>query len=135
LKSSLRAAARKASTTWRWRTSSTLGTVAAPRTRRRARLASGGRITGDGVDRTIKAALARYYRSTGADDPTARPLAARYSGHSGRVGFVVAAKEGGAGDSDIASTTRHKSLQMIKRYGEAAEQRRRAPHRLPGVGL
>jgi len=117
LKSSLRAAARKAST------------------RRRARLASGGRTTGDGVNRTIKAALARFYRSTGADNPTARRLAARYSGHSGRVGFVVAAKEGGAGDSDIASTTRHKSLQMIMRYGEAAEQRRRAPHRLPGVGL
>jgi hypothetical protein len=48
-------------------------------------------------------------------------LAERYSGHSGRVGFVVAAKEAGAADSDIASTTRHRSLQMIKRYGEAAE--------------
>jgi hypothetical protein len=62
-------------------------------------------------------------------------MGTRYSGHSGRVGLVVAAKEAGAADSDIASTTRHKSLQMIKRYGEAAEQRRRAPHRLPGVGL
>ena len=28
-----------------------------------------------------------------------------------------------------------KSLAMIKRYGGAAEQRRRVPHRLPGVGL
>jgi len=41
----------------------------------------------------------------------------------------------GAADSDIAATTRHKSLQMIKRYGEATEQRLRAPHRLRGVGL
>jgi hypothetical protein len=62
-------------------------------------------------------------------------MGTRYSGHSGRVGFVVAAKKAGAADSDIASTTRHKSLQMIKRYGEAAEQRRRAPHQLKDVGL
>jgi integrase len=95
----------------------------------------GGRLTGDGVNRAIKAALARYYVSTGVDDEKARRLASRYSGHSGRVGFVVAAKEAGAADSDIASTTRHRSLQMIKRYGEAADQRRRAPHRLKGVGL
>jgi hypothetical protein len=95
----------------------------------------GGRLTGDGVSRAIKAALARYYVSTGVDDEKARRLAARYSGHSGRVGFVVAAKEAGAADTDIAATTRHKSLQMIKRYGEAAEQRARAPHRLKGVGL
>jgi hypothetical protein len=95
----------------------------------------GGRITGDGVSRAVKSALSRFYRSTGADDQTAWRLASRYSGHSGRVGFVVASKEAGASDSDIASTTRHKSIEMIKRYGEAAEQRRRAPHRLPGVGL
>jgi hypothetical protein len=43
--------------------------------------------------------------------------------------------QAGAADSDIASTTRLRSLQMIKRYGEAAEQRLRTPHRLPGVGL
>jgi len=50
------------------------------------------------------------------------------------VGFV-AAKEAGAADTAIAATTRHKSLQMIKRYGEAADQRRCAPHQLKGVGL
>lgn len=88
----------------------------------------GGRITGDGVSRAIKAALARYYRSTGADDETARRLAARYSGHSGRVGFVVSAKEAGAADTAIAAMTRHRSLEMVRRYGEQAEQRRLAPH-------
>ena len=62
-------------------------------------------------------------------------MADRFSGHSGRVGFVVAAKEAGAADSDIAATTRHKSLHMIKRYGETADQRLRVPHRLCGVGL
>jgi len=93
------------------------------------------RITADGINRAIKSALARYYEAMGTDQETARRLAGRYSGHSGRVGFVVAAKEAGAADSDIAATTRHKSLHMIKRYGETADQRRRAPHRLPGVGL
>jgi hypothetical protein len=47
----------------------------------------------------------------------------------------LAAKKAGAADSDIAATTRHTSLHMIKRYGETADQRRRASHRLPGVGL
>src|SRR5262245_25626577 len=61
---------------------------------------------------------ARYYEQTGTDRETARRLANRFSGHSGRVGFVVAAKEAGAADSDIAATTWHKSLEMIKRYGE-----------------
>jgi hypothetical protein len=95
----------------------------------------GGRITADGANRAIKAALARYYRATGADQATAARLAARFSGHSGRVGFVVASKEAGASDSDVAATTRHRSLEMIRRYGVNADQRRRAPHRLPGVGL
>ena len=95
----------------------------------------GGRITADGVNRAVKAAVRRYYLSTGTDADTAERLAARFSGHSGRVGLIVASKEVGAADSDIAATTRHKSLQMIKRYGEAAEQRLRAPHRLRGVGL
>jgi site-specific recombinase XerC len=95
----------------------------------------GDRITADGANRAIKAALTRYYLATGADNAMATRLAARYSGHSGRVGFVVASKEAGASDSDVAATTRHRSLEMIRRYGAAADQRRRAPHRLPGVGL
>jgi integrase len=95
----------------------------------------GGRITADGANRAIKAALTRYYAATGADQATAARLAGKFSGHSGRVGFVVASKEAGASDSDVAATTRHRSLEMIRRYGAAADHRRRAPHRLPGVGL
>jgi site-specific recombinase XerC len=95
----------------------------------------GARITGDGVNRAVKAALVRYYVGTGVSEDKAKRLAARFSGQSGRVGFVVAAKEAGAADTAIAATTRHKSLQMIKRYGEAADQRRCAPHQLKGVGL
>src|SRR5262245_29666499 len=80
----------------------------------------GGRITADGVNRAVQAAVRRFHLT--------RPNGwrARFSGHSGRVGLIVASKEVGAADSDIAATTRHKSLQMIKRYGEAAEQRLRA---------
>jgi hypothetical protein len=73
-------------------------------------------------------ALARYYLAAGTDQATAARLAARYSGHSGRVGFVVASKEAGANDSDVAATTRHRSLEMIRRYGAAADQRQRATH-------
>jgi site-specific recombinase XerC len=79
----------------------------------------GGRITADGVNRAVKAALIRYYRSTGVSPDKAERLAGRFSGQSGRVGFVVAAKEAGAADTAIAATTRHKS----------------PPHQLKGVGL
>jgi hypothetical protein len=48
---------------------------------------------------------------------------------------IVASQEVAAADSDIAATTRHKPLQTIMRYRQAAEQRLRAPHRLKGVGL
>jgi integrase len=82
----------------------------------------GGRITADGVSRAIKAAIKRYYLTNGTAEDIAERLASRFSGHSGRVGFVVAAKEASAADTAIAATTRHKSLQMIKRYGEAADQ-------------
>ena len=60
---------------------------------------TGDRITDDGVNRAIKAAINRYYIATGAADDSAKRLASRFSGHSGRVGFVVAAKEAGAADT------------------------------------
>ena len=64
-----------------------------------------------------------------------KELAKRYSGHSGRVGFIVAAKEHGAADTSIAMVTRHRSMEMVRRYGERAEMHRIAPHRIKGVGL
>jgi hypothetical protein len=71
----------------------------------------------------------------GVDRLTAKKLAAKFSGHSGRVGFVTAAKKAGASDTDIAVTTRHKSLEMIRRYGEQADQKKRAVHKLARVGI
>ena len=54
--------------------------------------------------------------------------AARYSGHSLRVGFAVTAAEGGADIRSIASVTRHRSLAMPARYAEKADQVRTSPH-------
>jgi len=48
----------------------------------------GGRITADGVNRAIKAALKGYYLATGTAGDVAERLASRFSGHSGRGGFV-----------------------------------------------
>jgi len=88
------------------------------------------RAAGDGVSRAIKALI--YYLSTGADDETARRLAARYSRHSGRTGFVTASKETGASDTDMPLPP---GISRWRWSGETAnrlEQCRRAPHRLPG---
>ena len=93
------------------------------------------RITGDGISRAIRAAVCRYYIGIGTPLARAKELAAQYSGHSGRIGFIVSAKERGAPDTSIASVTRHKSMEMIKRYGQQAEQHAVAPHRIKGVGV
>lgn len=93
------------------------------------------RISGEGIAAAVKAAVRRYHMAHGADRETAERLAAAFSGHSGRIGFVTAAKNAGAADTDIAATTRHKGLAMIQRYGAQADQKRRAAHKLPGVGV
>ncbi len=93
------------------------------------------RLSGDGACRAIKSRMRAHYMAQGTDPETAQRLANAFSGHSGRVGLVVAAKEAGAADTDIAATTGHRSLEMIRRYGEQAEQKRRAVHKIPGVGV
>lgn len=96
---------------------------------------SQSRISGEGIAAAVKSAVRRYHQCNGVDRLTATKLAAKFSGHSGRVGFVTAAKNAGAADTDIAATTRHKSLEMIRRYGEQADQKKRAAHKLAGVGV
>ena len=63
-------------------------------------------------------AVERYYRRIGEPAASAAELAKGYSGHSGRVGFVVSAAEAHA--SDTASRLTSAS---------------RAAHRLKGVGV
>ncbi len=100
-----------------------------------SRAISKRRLGVDGVSRAVRSVMQSYYKSIGKDDETATRLAKEFTSHSGRVGFVVTAKESGAADSDIASTTLHASMNMIARYGEQADQIKRGAHKLDGVGL
>ena len=77
----------------------------------------------------------RHYRALGLADDAAHQLAAKFSGHSGRVGFIVSAREAGAADLSIAQATRHRGTKMIVRYGEQASQLSTSPHRLKTVGV
>ena len=59
--------------------------------------------------------------------------AAKYSGHSGRVGFYVAASEAGAPPQHIAAIARHKTLNMARRYTAKADMlKKNAPHPIAG---
>jgi site-specific recombinase XerD len=78
----------------------------------------GDRLTAGSVARIVK-------RLVGAD----------YSGHSLRVGFAVSAAEAGSDLRSIASVTRHKSLEMPRRYAERADQLKTSPYNREGVGL
>lgn len=64
---------------------------------------------------------------------SAKRLAAAFSGHSGHVGFVVAAKEARVADTAIQAITRHAGSAMIARYGQQTDQIRRAAHKLDGT--
>jgi hypothetical protein len=83
----------------------------------------------------IKARIVLHLRALGAPRDKAEAEAAKYSGHSGRVGFYVAASEAGAPPQHIAAIARHKTLNMARRYSEKADMLKNAPHRLPGVGV
>ena len=97
--------------------------------------AIGGRLHPQSVSKIVKARIAAQHERLGVSESKAHEDAARYSGHSLRVGFAVTAAEGGADIRSIASVTRHRSLAMPARYAEKADQVRTSPHRLPGVGL
>lgn len=93
------------------------------------------RITPDGVNQAIKAVVYRYRMSEGDDRATAKAYAAKFSGHSGRVGFIQSAKDAGASDSAVMATTRHAGPAMIHHYDRKGDKKRRVIHHLPGVGL
>lgn len=94
------------------------------------------RIAADCATRAIQRRIATYYVSTGMAEPDAIREGKKFSGHSGRVGVVVAAVENGARHEDIAKVTRHRSgSRMIAHYGKTADQLRTAPHKIRSVGL
>lgn len=96
----------------------------------------GGRLSGQTVVAIVKTRIAEHGRSKHcAGGYRAECDAARFSGHSLRVGFCVSAAEAGANIRSIAGVTRHRSMIMPARYSQRADQLRTSPHRLAGVGL
>jgi integrase len=93
------------------------------------------RLGAASISGIVKRALARHFVRTGVAPAEAMRMAARFSSHSGRVGFCVAASEAGALPQHVAAVARHKSLVMAQRYGQRADLLRCAPHRLDGVGV
>jgi len=95
----------------------------------------GGRLNAQSVALIIKARVADYYERKGVPPATAATEAAKFSGHSLRMGFCTTAAESGADLRSIASVTRHRTLEMPRRYAQRADQLRTSPHNLEGVGL
>lgn len=93
-------------------------------------------ITGDLVGRVIRRRAHLHFLAQGKSEEEAIKRAARFSGHSGRVGFVVSATKAGVHPEHIGLVTRHQpGSAMIRRYGAQAEQEKNAPHRTKGVGV
>jgi site-specific recombinase XerD len=87
----------------------------------------GGRIRDGGVSLVLKARIARYLQDCGYTAEAASDAAAKYSGHSGRVGMYTAASEAGVAIEAVAMLARHKSLNVAQRYSRNAKQLELAP--------
>lgn len=86
------------------------------------RVRKGSRVGGRMSDQSVAAIVKRTF-------------GASYSGHSLRVGFAVSAAEAGVDLRSIAAVTRHRSMEMPRRYAEQAAQLSTSPYNSPGVGL
>ncbi len=95
---------------------------------------SGGRLHPQSVSLIIKRRVAEHLERQGSPRDKAREDAARFSGHSLRVGFAVSAAEAGVSVERIATVTRHRSLEMPRRYAAKAKQLRLSPYNTNGVG-
>lgn len=95
----------------------------------------GARLSEQSVNAIVKRRIVEYHMQNGASRELAEQEAERISGHSLRVGFATTAAESGADIRAIASVTRHKSLEMPRRYAQRADQIKTSPHNMPGVGL
>ena len=83
----------------------------------------------------LKKRVAHWFRALGDRPDVAEQKAESYAGHSLRVGFATTAAEQGADLRQIADVTRHKSLEMPRRYAQKADQLKPSAHNLAGVGL
>ena len=96
--------------------------------------AVGGRLHPQSVPGILKRRIAEHLERKGVPRDKAEAEAARFSGHSLRVGFAVTAAEAGATADEIATVTRHRGLEMPRRYAAKADAVRRSPFNRPGVG-
>lgn len=103
---------------------------------RRGGHVTGGRLHSLTVAAIVKARVAEFLvRAKGVDAEVARREAETYSGHSMRHGFATTAAEQGAGTTEIAAITRHRSDAMLARYVRQADKKLLRPGRRAGVGL
>lgn len=93
-----------------------------------------GRLHDQSVATIIKRRICEHLLRQGVDAAAAAAESARFAGHSLRVGFAVTAAEHGATADEIALVTRHRSLEMPRRYAAKADALRRSPYRRSGVG-
>jgi len=93
------------------------------------------RLDAGGVNVALKGRVARYLMGVGYTVKAAAAEAARYSGHSGRVGMYTAASEAGVAIGAVAAHARHRSLHVAQKYGRKADQLKRAPSKNPALAI
>ena len=96
---------------------------------------TGGRLHTQSVALVIKTRVADYHVRQGVPLATAQAEADKFSGHSLRVGFATTPAESGADLGAIFSVTRHKTMEVPRRYAQRADQLKASPYNLAGVGL
>jgi hypothetical protein len=77
----------------------------------------------------LKVRIARYLEGCGYTSDAASTAAAKYSGHSGRVGMYTAASEA------VAAHARHNSINVAQKYARKADQLKRAPSKNPALAI
>jgi hypothetical protein len=87
------------------------------------------------VSLALKARIALYLEARGYTHEAASDEAAKYSGHSGRVGMYTAASEAGIAIEAVASLARHKSLNVAQKYARRADHLKRAPSKNPALAI
>jgi hypothetical protein len=94
-----------------------------------------GRLRDGGVSLALKECIARYLDGSGYTREAANAEAAKYSGHSGRVGMYTAASEPGIAIEAVAALARHKSLNVAQKYARKADLLKRAPSKNPALAI
>ena len=92
---------------------------------KRAAAAAGLGLAGDAEPDAADLDGATHDAAADAVETPRRVATQRYAGHSLRAGLVTSAALAGASEAEIAETTGHKSLDMVRRYTRKADPFRR----------